>query len=439
MKLLILKLPRRMSNWKETTLGRHIDIKHGFAFKGEFFSDIPNGTVLLTPGNFDIKGGFKKTKVKSYTSDIPSDYVLDEDDVIVTMTDLSKDGDTLGYSALIPKDLENRYLHNQRIGLVQVKSDEVDKKYIYWLMRWREYQRFIVNTASGSTVRHTSPKKIQDFTFLLPPLEEQKKIAGILGSLDDKIDLLQKENETLEKLAQTLFKRWFVNFEFPLSSASPAKGGEGRSVRGYKSSGGKMIDSKLGPIPEGWRVESLTSIATFLNGLAMQKFPARSVFDSFPVIKIKEMSTGITEQTDRASKDVPEKYIVNFGDVLFSWSGSLDIDVWKHDVGVLNQHLFKVTSESYPKWFYYYWIKEHLSTFQQIATAKAVTMGHIQRHHLDDALVVIPDEKFFGIAKDIFSPLLEKMLVNHAEIKSLSRSRDMLLPKLMSGEISCGD
>ena len=167
-------------------LGDYISIKHGYAFKGDFISTTNNGIVLVTPGNFAIGGGFKENKCKYFTGDYPKEYVLKPNDLIVTMTDLSKNGDTLGYSALVP-DTSRIYLHNQRIGLVQIESDEISKDYLYWFMRTRKYQKKIVATASGSTVKHTSPSRICEIEIELPSLEEQNKIASVLNNIENKI------------------------------------------------------------------------------------------------------------------------------------------------------------------------------------------------------------------------------------------------------------
>jgi type I restriction enzyme S subunit len=199
--------------WVETALGEVINIKHGFAFKGEFISLERNENILITPGNFKVGGGFKSDKFKYYYGDIPNDYILNPNDVIVTMTDLSKIGDTLGYSAKVPTDNKN-YLHNQRIGLLIYKNNDFDKEYIYWLLRTKHYQKSIVNSSTGSTVRHTSPKRIQEYSFNTPQsIEEQKAIAQILTAFDDKIELLQDQNKTLETTAQTIFKEWFGKYQ----------------------------------------------------------------------------------------------------------------------------------------------------------------------------------------------------------------------------------
>lgn len=185
-------------------LGDFMRIKHGFAFKGDYITAEDNEIVLVTPGNFEIGGGFKEKKCKFFSGDYPKDYVLHADDLIVTMTDLSKQGDTLGYSARVPNS--NRiYLHNQRIGLVDVFNPNADKDYLYWFMRTPQYQKKIVATASGSTVKHTSPSRICDVEINLPSIDKQKKIASLLTSIEKKIHISERINDNLEQQAAALF------------------------------------------------------------------------------------------------------------------------------------------------------------------------------------------------------------------------------------------
>lgn len=389
-----------MSEWKEYRLGDFIDIKHGFAFSGTHITDEPTEDILVTPGNFNIGGGFKSSKFKYFKSDYPKEYILSDSDVVVTMTDLSKDSDTLGYSAKVPKANGIRYLHNQRIGLVQFKSDDVNKEFIYWLMRTREYQGYIVGSASGTSIMHTSPSRIKDYSFLLPPLPEQTAIASILSSLDDKIGLLHRQNITLEKMGETLFRQWFVE-----------------------------------EMREEWEERPLSSIAKFLNGLACQKFPPKNDLDKLPVLKIKDLSNGITENSDWVTAEIPTDYMVVNGDVIFAWSASLMVKIWNGDRCVLNQHLFKVTSEDFPKWFYYLWCKHHLEQFIAIAKAHATTMGHIKRGDLDEAKVLIPSSQELAEMTEQVEPLIERIITNNIQINTLTELRDLLLPRLMSGEV----
>ena len=180
------------------TLRDYIIIKHGYAFKGQNISTIDNNVVLVTPVNFAIGGGFKEDKCKYFDAEYPDDYVLKADDLIVTMTDLSKAIDTLGYSALVPDGKSKRvYLHNQRIGLVTINSDELNKHYIYWFMRSSYYQKMIAATSTGSTVHHTSPDRILDIEIELPKLENQNKIAAFLDNIENLIQLNVEINNNL--------------------------------------------------------------------------------------------------------------------------------------------------------------------------------------------------------------------------------------------------
>jgi type I restriction enzyme S subunit len=237
--------------WVEKSLGDLIDIKHGFAFKGEFFRDEPPGDILLTPGNFANGGGFKADKFKYYGGPIPNEFVLHEGDLIVTMTDLSKNADTLGFPAVVPSSTEGiRYLHNQRLGKVVVRDkNATDSLYLHYLMCSQSYRNEIVASATGTTVKHTSPERIKRFRFQLPPLSEQCAIAHILGTLDDKIELNHRMNETLEAMARALFKSWFVDFD-PVRAKS-----EGRDPGLPKHIADLFLDSsedsELGEIPKG--------------------------------------------------------------------------------------------------------------------------------------------------------------------------------------------
>ncbi len=242
------------------------------------------------------------------------------------------------------------------------------------------------------------------------------RIASILSSLDRKIELNNKINADLEEMAQAIFKNWFVDFE-------PFKDG-------------KFVDSELGMIPEGWKVGRLTEIASYMNGLAMQKFPPENNEDSLPVLKIKELGQGFCgTDSDRCSCNIKDECKIHDGDVIFSWSGTLLVDVWCGGDCGLNQHLFKVTSKDYPKWFYYYWTKHHLREFIHIAKDKAVTMGHIKRGHLEEAMVAIPDNDSMEKAHELFEPILSKMISLRLESSRLSSLRDTLLPRLISGEL----
>lgn len=331
-----------------------------------------------------------------------------------------KNGDTI--MARITPCLENgktamvNILDDNEIGfgsteyiVFRAKNNITDPYFIYYLVT----SDCIRNPAIKSMVGSSGHQRVQtdvvaNLSIKLPPLPTQQKIAAILSSLDDKIELNNKINTNLEQQAQALFKNWFVDFE-PF--------------------GGKM--------PEEWKVGKLSDIADYLNGLAMQKFRPLEDEEGLPVLKIKELRQGCYDESSELcspSKVRPE-YIIHDGDVIFSWSGSLLVDIWCGGTCGLNQHLFKVTSQTYEKWFYYLWTKHHLDKFIFLAADKATTMGHIKREELDKAEVVIPDDKTYQNLTSVIKPFIDEIINNRIENRKLSQIRDGLLPKLMNGEI----
>ena len=312
-----------------------------------------------------------------------------------------------------PKD----YIASTKLMVLRAHED-VDPKYLYQILRSNDtlaQLQMLAESRSG-TFPQITYSELSNIMVSLPSQKAQKNIVSILSSLDRKIELNNKINADLEEMAQAIFKNWFVDFE-------PFKDG-------------KFVDSELGMIPEGWKVGTLTEIASYMNGLAMQKFPPENNEDSLPVLKIKELGQGFCgTDSDRCSCNIKDECKIHNGDVIFSWSGTLLVDVWCGGDCGLNQHLFKVTSKDYPQWFYYYWTKHHLQEFIHIAKDKAVTMGHIKRGHLEEAMVAIPDNDSMEKAHELFEPILSKMISLRLESSRLSSLRDTLLPRLMSGEI----
>lgn len=425
-----------MSEWEEATLGELIDIKHGYAFKGEYFTETPNGNVLLTPRNFHIGGGFKDGKFKYYMGDIPEDYILKSGDVIVTMTDLSKSGDTLGYSARVPSSADHRFLHNQRLGLVTTKSTKADINFIYWLLRTHHYQKTIVNSCSGSTVKHTSPSKIKDYVFLLPPIEEQQAIDAILSYLDRKISNLRKQNETLEKIAQTLFKHWFIDFEFPNEDGKP-----------YKSSGGAMEPSELGEIPAVWRVGKLGNVADVTSSKRI--FRSEYVESGIPFYRSKEIielssgqgiSTPLYISPERFV-EIKEKFgAPEAGEVLVTSVGTIGViyivtpeDKFYFKDG--NLTWIKNFRDGFNGVFIYFWLKSDATKIQ----IEKNTIGSTQRALTIQALgglkLIIPLPQVLSDYRDFVGSVHNKKEINTQQIRTLTQTRDVLLPKLMSGKL----
>lgn len=240
-------------------------------------------------------------------------------------------------------------------------------------------------------------------------------------------------NRNLEAIAQAIFKSWFVDFD-PVYAKMEERQPAGMNAATAALFPDSFEDWQLGEIPKGWTIKPLDQVANFLNGLALQKYPPIS-HEYLPVIKIAELRRGITESSGRATPNINKEYVVEDGDILFSWSGSLEVCIWCGGKGALNQHLFKVTSTEFPRWFYYQWVKYYLPNFQAIAASKATTMGHIQRHHLSEAQVLVPPVDTLQMMDKRMTPLLNRIVSNNLESHTLRTIRDTLLPKLMSGEI----
>jgi len=339
----------------------------------------------------------------------------------------------MGEVCLIPDGL--RCCLGQRMVMLRPDPKKCDSRFLLYSIQSSAVQHEIkVNEGTGSTVSNLRIPLLEALPIRCPPLAEQKSIVAVLGALDDKIELNRRMNATLEKMARALFQRWFVDFD-PVRARM-----EGRQPFGLDAATAALFpdsfqDSPLGSIPRGWEVRGLDQTAQYLNGLALQKYPDNGGL-TLPVIKIAQLRKGDSSGADRCNTDVPLAYIVQDGDVLFSWSGSLEVELWCGGNGALNQHLFKVTSPEFPKWFIYLWTLHHLDEFRLIAAGKATTMGHIQRGHLRAAKALIPDTSLLDAMTSTMTPLIDQIIANRVNSRTLSTLRDALLPKLLSGELS---
>ena len=370
-----------------------------------------NGNIPVIKVNNIISGLKSITELDTTTHEIASKFQRTQlfgGEIVVSVVG------SVGNTAIVPSSFKGCNLV-RATAMVDIK-DKVLATYVMYYFKTHEAQKYIESRLNTTVQATLNIKDLEEMPIPILQSSIILRLVSILSALDSKIENNNKINANLETQAEALFKSWFVDF-------TPFKDQP-------------FVDSELGPIPQGWKVGKLTDIAIFLNGLAMQKFPPQDIKDSFPVLKIKELGAGICDNSsDRCSNKVPKKYIIEDGDIIFSWSGTLMVDVWCGGQCGLNQHLFKVSSSNYPKWFYYHWTKKHLRDFIHIARDKAVTMGHIKRGHLDNALVVVPNNFILEKATHLFEPLLNMVISKRIENQRLAALRDTLLPKLMSGEI----
>ena len=413
------------SEWQETTLGIFAEIN-------------PKRTI-----NRDTVAPFiEMAALPTFSRDVTTADVVERN--FIGGGAKFKNGDTLlaritpclenGKTALVSCLPQNINGYGSTEFIVLAPRSETDINYLYYLARSDEFRAYAISRMEGTSGRQRVPNNaVAQYSFTCPPEHDRKVIGDFLASLDNRITLLRETNATLEAIAQAMFKSWFVDFD-PVHAKQQGRAPEGMDEATAALFPDSFEESELGLVPKGWKVKALDEIAEYLNGLALQKFPPDD--DGWlPVIKIAQLRKGDTVGADRASRKMKQEYIIQNGDVLFSWSGSLEVEVWCGGEGALNQHLFKVTSGTYPKWFYYLWTKYHLESFRQTAASKATTMGHIQRGHLRQAKVVVPSDQFVWAADALLAPLLERWISNALQAQTLANLRDTLLPRLISGQL----
>jgi len=368
-----------MSEWKE--------------YKLEDFAEIHNQTrIPLSKMERSKRQGSYPYYGASGVIDYVDEFLFDGEFVLI-----SEDGENLkSRKTPIAFKANGQFWVNNHAHIVQGKKDFHNDLLVYYFKNID-----LIPYITGAVQPKLNKANLLSIPFFLPKNEdEQRAIASVLSSLDDKIDLLHRQNKTLEAMAETLFRQWFVE-----------------------------------EAEEDWEERPLSSIATFLNGLACQKYPPKNDVDKLPVLKIKQLRNGFSEDCDWCTTEVKPEYLVKNGDVIFSWSASLMVKIWDGENCILNQHLFKVTSNEFPKWYYYLWSKHYLEEFISISASHATTMGHIKRGDLDNAIVLVPTDDEMTEFTEIQTPLIDKIIANNKQLKKLASMRDALLPKLMSGEV----
>lgn len=402
---------------KEYRLGDIITIKHGYAFDGEHIVQEDNGIVLVTPGNFRIGGGFQEEKCKFYSGEIPDGYVLSSGDFIVTMTDLSKTIDTLGYSALVPESDNRVYLHNQRIGLVSFKANDCFPGYIYFLMRTHPYQRFIANTSTGSTVHHTSPSKIYDYRFYAPSYEEQREIAERMFAYEKIIKNNQRQIKLLEEAAQRLYKEWFVDLRFPGHENTKITDGIPERWRKYKFSDTTSIMS--GGTPK-------TDVKGFYNGNIPFYTPKDSDDSFFAFDTITHISQSGLDNCNS------QLYPVNT--VIITARGTVGKTTILAVPMAMNQSCYALKCDELNSPYYLFFsLKNEVAALKKMANGGVFNTIIVKT--FDSIYLIAPTQDVLNMFEASVSPIMEQIKTKARQNIILTEARDRLLPKLMSGEI----
>lgn len=342
------------------------------------YGKMPDKSKISDSGDYPVWSGYRYVGYYDEKN-------VNKDEIVVVARGVGGTGD-------VKICREDCFLTNLSIAFKV--NEDINPLYVYYFYQIKNL-RYL---DSGSAQSQITINDLKNVKIPIPNKNIQDKIVEVLNTIDQKIELNNQINNNLHDLMETQFNKWIDEID------------------DYEES-------------------NLTTIANYTNGLAMQKFRPNENEESLPVVKIKEMNSGISQDTERCSLAIKDEVKVYDGDILFAWSGTLCMTIWCGGNAGLNQHIFKVTSEKYPKWFYYFWTLRHLNKFKMIAKGKTTTMGHIQRKELDISEVKIPSKHELERMNKIMEPLLEKYIVNNVSNRTLEQLRDTLLPKLTNGEI----
>jgi type I restriction enzyme S subunit len=400
-----------MSEWKECTLRQVIQIKHGFAFSGKYFSNT-GSHIVLTPGNFYEEGGFKEKgdKEKWYTGPIPVGYVLNQGDLIIAMTEQAEG--LLGSSAIIPQN--GLYLHNQRLGLVSIlDTQKTDKKFIYYLFNIKSVRQQIRASATGVKIRHTAPSRVLDVKVKIPSLLRQRRIADTLSTYDDFIENCQRRIKILEEMARNLYREWFVRFRFP----------------GYEKI--KMVNSPLGEIPEGWEVKTLDSLVFFQKGRKSAETHDIALLDDVKLLLIDSLYGNDVKYVS------PEKLILAaFQDTIMVMDGASSCNVTIGAEGAVGSTLGRFRTmqpDIFSSYALYYFLDSKAEDFKTKNIGSAIP--HANKDYILRQLIAFPPQRITSQFDKIIDPIQREIRTIKIRIQILRRTRDLLLLRLMSGEI----
>ena len=395
-------------------MGDYFRVKHGYAFKGEYFESAGQ-YVLLTPGSFHEEGGYRDQgeKTKFYTGDVPEGYVLDEGDLLIAMTEQAPG--LLGSSARMPEG--GRFLHNQRLGrIVDLDERRLNKRFLYYLFNTKDVRNQISATATGGKVRHTAPERVGQVRFRLPPLGTQLRIADTLSSYDDLIENNRRRMALLEEAARQLYREWFVRLRFPGHEHTRITNG----------------------VPKGWEKKCLSDVAS----VNRESLPG-SYDGEIDYIDISSVTPGSINQTTRYQfREAPSRArkVVRHGDIIWSCvrpNRKSYAAIWQPTSNLIASTGFAViTPTALP------------TAFLLQATTTDAFVGYLENHargvaypavvagDFERAQIVVPRASLVGAFNEQAEPLLAQGHTLRLQNEKLRAARDLLLPRLMSGEIA---
>jgi type I restriction enzyme S subunit len=379
-------------------LGDLLSVKHGFAFKSEYF-DTEGPFILMTPGHFHDAGGFRDqgAKTKYYTGDVPNGYLLDEGELLVAMTEQMEG--LLGSSALVPES--GRYLHNQRLGrIVELDDTRLDKRYLYYLFNTREVRAQVVASASGTKVRHTSPSRIGEVFVDIPPVAVQSRVASILAAYDDLIENNTRRIKLLEDAARLLYEEWFVRLRFPGHEHTPIHNG----------------------VPEGWRQGVLGDLVAIHRGKNITRQTAE--LGQVPVV-----AGGLEPAYFHSTANAVSPVItISASGANAGYVNCYLQDIWASDCSF-------ISVDDTPHIYYFYLLLKHRQS-EIFAMQRGAAQPHVYPKDLSRLSVTHPTQTILRHFTDAIDPIYSLMATLVAQNRHLRAARDLLLPRLMTGEVA---
>ncbi len=428
------------SEWPTVRLGDLIEVRHGWPFKSALFHlELTGGPIVVSIGNFNYAGGFRfdSTAIKEYRGPYPREFELAPRDTLVVMTCQTPGGEILGIPARVPDD-GRVYLHNQRMGRVVVKDpSRVSEDFLYWAFLSPDFNRHLVQTASGTKILHTAPGRIEAFEMSLPPLAEQRRIAPILGTLDDKIELNRRTTETLEAIARALFKSWFVDFD-PVRAKSEGRD-PGLPPHLADLFPDSFEDSELGEIPNGWRVMTIADLAD-VNARTLDRTDRLDVIDYVEISEVTRGQVANVVRYKRGTEPSRARRRLVHGDTIISTvrpdRGSYFLSLSPPETLIVSTG-FAVASPRDGNWAFLYSALTRPEVGDELGRlADGGAYPAVRPEAVAGFCLVSPQVGETRIAyEELARPLYERSAHNRIENRLLASLRDTLLPKLISGEV----
>ncbi|UYV11952.1 MAG: restriction endonuclease subunit S [Phycisphaera sp.] len=434
--------------WTIRRLGDLVSIKHGWPFKSEYFSDELTGRpIVVAVGNFRYDGGFRfgETAIKEYRGAYPDEYRLEAGDIVLIMTCQTQGGEILGVPATIPDD-GNIYLHNQRLGKVAVKEPGlIDRRFLFHVFKSYTFNAELCATASGSKILHTAPTRIEAFEFACPRLDEQVAIASVLEALDDKIEQNRRTALALERLARAIFRAWFVDFEPVKAKAAGAASFPSMPQPAFDALPTRLVDSAIGPVPEGWELKSLAEACQIVSGGTPKRSVASYWGGEVPWYSVKDapaegqpwvIHTGESITDDGVANSTVR--IVPKGATIISARGTVGRLAMAGRSMAFNQSCYGLLPPDGKSFGYIYLLLQTAVDRLQQRTHGSV-FETVTRSTFEGIDVVAPEPSVLLSFGQVVTPLLELLHALEVESSKLADMRDYLLPRLLTGQVRVGE